>query len=55
MNFALMKELDISSWKLRDFNDMFNEGKFSNLREFNLSNNNLITLKRYGYLPKLKI
>ena len=34
MNFALMKELDISSWKLRDFD----ERKFSNLRELNLSN-----------------
>ena len=51
MNFALMKEIDISSWKLRDFD----EGKFSNLRELNLSNNNFITLKRFGYLPKLKI
>ena len=55
MNFALMKELDISSWKLRDFDDMFDEGKFPNLRELNLSNNNLITLKGFGYLPKLKI
>ena len=54
MNFTLMKELDISSWKLRDFNDLFNEGKFPNLRELILSNYNLITLKGFSYLPKLK-
>lgn len=34
---------------------MFDETKFPNLRELNLSDNNLITLKGFGYLPKLKI
>ena len=47
-----MKELDISSWKLRDFDDMFDEGKFPNLKKLNLSNNIFITLKRFSYLPK---
>lgn len=55
MNLVSLKELDISSWKLRDFDDMFDESKFPNLRELNISNNNLITLKGFGYLPKLKI
>jgi Leucine-rich repeat (LRR) protein len=53
--FNDLKELDISSCKLRDFEDMFDESKFPNLRELNLSHNNLITLKGFGYLPKLKI
>lgn len=34
---------------------MFDESKFPNLRELNLSHNNLVTLKGFGYLPKLKI
>jgi Leucine-rich repeat (LRR) protein len=34
---------------------MFDETKFPNLRELNLSDNNLVTLKGFGYLPKLKI
>jgi Leucine-rich repeat (LRR) protein len=53
--FADLKELDISSCKLRDFDDMFDESKFPNLRELNLSHNNMVTLKGFGYLPKLKI
>ena len=54
-HFTELRELDISSWKLRDFDDMFDESKFPNLRELNLSHNNLVTLKGFGYLPKLKI
>lgn len=53
--FNDLRELDISSCKLRDFDDMFDESKFPNLRELNLSHNNLVTLKGFGYLPKLKI
>mmetsp|Transcript_24695 Transcript_24695/g.21930 ORF Transcript_24695/g.21930 Transcript_24695/m.21930 type:complete len:388 (+) Transcript_24695:144-1307(+) len=53
--FSELKELDISSCKLRDFDDMFDESKFPNLRELNLSHNHLVTLRGFGYLPKLKI
>lgn len=54
-NFIELRELDISSCKLRDFDDMFDDTKFPNLRELNLSHNSLVTLKGFGYLPKLKI
>lgn len=53
--FAELKELDISQCKLRDFDDMFDESKFPNLRELNISNNSMVTLRGFGYLPKLKI
>jgi len=53
--FNELQELDISSSKLRDFDDMFDESKFPNLRELNLSHNGFVTLKGFGYLPKLKI
>jgi len=34
---------------------MFDESKFPSLRELNLSHNHLVTLRGFGYLPKLKI
>ncbi len=54
-SFSELKELDISHCKLRDFDDMFDNRKFPNLRELNISHNNMITLRGFGYLPKLKI
>jgi Leucine-rich repeat (LRR) protein len=50
-----LRELDLSNSKLRDFDDMFDEGKFPHLRELNVSYNFMVTLRGFGYLPKLKI
>lgn len=49
-----IKELDLSSQKLRDFDGMFDD-QFSNLRELNLSHNQLVTLKCFGSMPRLRI
>ena len=50
-----IKELDLSSCRLRDFDNMFDESLYPNLRDLNLSNNSLVTLRGFGYLPKLRI
>lgn len=34
---------------------MFDESLYPNLRDLNLSNNSLVTLRGFGYLPKLRI
>lgn len=48
-----VRELDLSNCNLRDFEDMFNEKTFPNLRDLNLTGNLMITLKGFGYCPKL--
>ena len=50
-----MKELDLSSCKLRDFEDMFDNSTCPNLRDLNLSHNQMVSLKGLGFLPNLKI
>ncbi len=35
--------------------DMFDESLYPNLRDLNLSHNSLVTLRGFGYLPKLRI
>jgi len=50
-----LKELDLSSQKLKDFDNMFDETMFPNLKELNLSHNSLQTLKGFSQMPKLKI
>lgn len=50
-----LKELDLSSCRLRDFDNMFDESLYPQLRELNLSHNSLVTLRGFGYLPKLRI
>ncbi len=50
-----IKELDLGSCKLRDFDNMFDEKFYPLLRELTLSNNQLTSLRGFGYLPKLKI
>lgn len=50
-----IKELDLSSCRLRDFDNMFDESLYPHLRELNLSHNSFVTLRGFGYLPKLKI
>ena len=50
-----VKELDLSSCRLRDFDNMFDESLYPNLRELNLSHNYLVTLRGFGYIPKLRI
>jgi len=50
-----IKELDLSSCRLRDFDNMFDESLYPSLRELNLSHNSLMTLRGFGYLPKLRI
>lgn len=50
-----IKELDLSNCKLRDFDNMFDESLYPQLRDLNLSNNSLVTLRGFGYLPKLRI
>lgn len=50
-----IKELDLSSCRLRDFDNMFDESLYPHLRDLNLSHNSFVTLRGFGYLPKLKI
>lgn len=50
-----VKELDLSSCKLRDFEDMFDQAQCPHLRELNLSHNQLGSLRCFGNLPMLKI
>ena len=50
-----MRELDLSSCKLRDFEDMFDASTCPNLRDLNLSHNQMVSLKGLGFLPNLKI
>lgn len=50
-----MRELDLSSCKLRDFEDMFDNSKIPNIRELNLNNNMMSSLRCLGFLPTLKI
>jgi hypothetical protein len=38
-SLQIVKELDLSSCKLRDFDDMFDESIFPNLKELNISHN----------------
>ena len=50
-----IRELDLSSCKLRDFEDMFDASICPNLRDLNLSHNHMVSLKGLGFLPNLKI
>lgn len=52
---ADVRDLDLSNCKLKDFEDIFSNAQFPVLRELNLSNNNMQSLKSIGYLPSLKI
>ena len=47
LNFRSIRELDLSNCKLRDFEDMFDESRFPNLRELNLSFNFMFTLRGF--------
>jgi Leucine-rich repeat (LRR) protein len=49
-----LRELDLSNCKLRDFEDMFDSSNCPNLRDLNLSHNNMSTLRGFGYLPNLR-
>lgn len=53
--FVDIRELDLTSCKLRDFDEMFDSKRFPNLRELNLSHNYLATLRGFGHSPRLKI
>jgi len=48
-----MRELDLTNCKLRDFDDMFDKAQYPNLRELNLSNNQMSSLRGFGHLPSL--
>ena len=48
-------ELDLSNCKLRDFDDMFNSANLPQLRELNLNNNLMQSLKCIGDLHSLRI
>lgn len=50
-----LRDLDLSNCKLKDFEDMFDSQKLTNLRELNLNGNMMSSLKAVGYLPTLKI
>ena len=50
-----LRELDLSNCKLRDFEDTFDQYKMPNLRELNLNNNMMLTLKAIGHMPALRI
>jgi Leucine-rich repeat (LRR) protein len=50
-----IKELDLTSCKLRDFDKMFDRDQFDHLRELNLSHNFFASLRGFGYLPTLRI
>lgn len=47
-------ELDLSSAKLKDSSNVFNEAMFPELQSLNLSNNLFSSLRPLGSLPKLK-
>lgn len=46
-------DLDLSSCKIKDFDNIFNESQFPKLQIINLAANNFISLKAFGLLPKL--
>ena len=50
-----IRELDLSSCKLRDFEKMFDQSKCPNLKELNLNHNFLSSMKGFGFMPQLKI
>jgi Leucine-rich repeat (LRR) protein len=50
-----VRELDLSGCKLRDFEDMFDNSTCPLLRELNLSNNQMSSLRGFGHLPQLQI
>lgn len=50
-----LRDLDLSNCKLKDFEDMFDNQKLTNIRELNLNGNMMSSLKAVGYLPTLKI
>jgi Leucine-rich repeat (LRR) protein len=50
-----LRDLDLSNCKLKDFEDMFDSQKLTNIRELNLNGNMMSSLKAVGYLPTLKI
>lgn len=52
---ADVRDLDLSNCKLKDFDEMFSYSQSPNLRELNLNNNNMQSLKSIGYIPSLKI
>ena len=50
-----IRDLDLSACKLRDFDDMFDQTGWPYLRDLNLSNNQMISLRGFGNLPSLKV
>ena len=50
-----LRDLDLSNCKLKDFEDMFDSQRLTNIRELNLNGNMMSSLKAVGYLPTLKI
>ena len=50
-----VKVLDLSSAKLKDFDDIFTSKNFPALRELNLSNNYFGSMRIFGYFPNLRI
>lgn len=50
-----IKVLDLSSCKLKDFDDMFTGSRFPSLRDLNLSGNLFTSLRCITNLPNLKI
>lgn len=54
-SLATIQQLDLSNCKLRDFEDMFNSIQTPQLKELNLNNNNMTSLKCIGTLQSLKI
>lgn len=46
-------ELDFSSRNLKDYDGMFNDRIYSNIRVLNLSHNLFTSLKCFNYMPRL--
>ena len=50
-----VRDLDLSGCKLHNFEEIFENNKLPNIRELNLNNNMMQSLKSIGFLPTLKI
>ncbi|CAG9310144.1 unnamed protein product [Blepharisma stoltei] len=48
-----IRVLDLSSAKLKSFDNVFNQELFPNLVELNLTDNHLVSLRCFGFMPRL--
>eukprot|EP00742_Colponemidia_sp_Colp-10_P007673 GILJ01008271.1.p1 GENE.GILJ01008271.1~~GILJ01008271.1.p1 ORF type:complete len:1377 (+),score=161.86 GILJ01008271.1:344-4132(+) len=54
-SFKDVRDLDLSACRIREVDDIFNESTFPNLRDLNLDNNMLTSMRCFGLMPKLQV